>query len=167
MGRCYVKLSYVMFTPRIYEKWMRKTQVEKIQGILKRVKAGGRVLDLGCGAGFLEEFLPGAVALDIDPECLRKVDGPRVLADAARLPFRDGVFDTVFCIDFIHLLKKVDELGRVLSEHGIAVVTLFCNEYTKTQRLRELKSRFRSMRVKEEFFVGGREELDAVVVLEK
>jgi hypothetical protein len=53
-----------------------------------------------------------------------------------------------------------------LSKHGRAVVTLFCNEYTKTEKLRELKSLFRDMRVRDEFFVGGRE-LDAVVVLEK
>jgi ubiquinone/menaquinone biosynthesis C-methylase UbiE len=155
-----------MFTPRIYENWMQEIQLEKIKGILARVKPKGRVLDLGCGAGFLERFLPGAVALDIDLGSLRKVRGLRVLADAAQLPFKDAAFDTVFCIDFIHLFKKTGELTRVLSKHGRAVVTLFCNEYTKTEKLRELKSLFRDMRVRDEFFVGGRE-LDAVVVLEK
>lgn len=155
-----------MFIPRIYERWMEDIQLEKINGILMRVNPRGRVLDLGCGAGFLEKFLPGIVVLDIDLENLRKAKGIRVLADGAHLPFKDSAFDTVFCIDFIHLLKKTDELTRVLSNHGQAVVTYFCNEYTKMKRLEELKSRFQDMRVRDEFFTGSKE-LDAVLVLEK
>ncbi len=145
---------------------MEDVQPRKIDGILRRAPPRGRILDVGCGPGFLEKFIPEAVALDIDLDNLRKVRRKKVLADARYLPFRSSVFDTVFCIDSVHLFEKTDELERVLSPGGKAVITLFCTEYTKEERMEELKKKVRKLRVKEEFFVGDRE-LDAVVVAEK
>ncbi len=54
----------------IYEDWMKETQKEKIKEILNNVEPRGRILDVGCGPGFLEEFLPEAVALDKYPKYL-------------------------------------------------------------------------------------------------
>jgi SAM-dependent methyltransferase len=155
-----------MFTPRIYEAWMDDVQFNKIQGILSRVTPRGRVLDLGCGPGFLGRFLPESVALDLDIESLIKAGGDRVRGDARRLPFKDGVFDTVFCIDSLHLFKETEELRRVLSPEGTAIVTLFCSRYTKLERLKELKRWLKGFQIMKEFFVGDLE-LDAVVVLQK
>lgn len=145
---------------------MDDVQQGKMTGILRRVPARGRVLDLGCGPGFLERFVPEAVALDIDLENLRKAGGDMVLADAQHLPFKGCVFDTLFCIDSVHLFRDTAEVERVLTPGGKAVFTLFCNRYTRADRMRELKKRLSGLRVKEEFFVGDRE-LDAVVVVVK
>jgi SAM-dependent methyltransferase len=155
-----------MFTSRIYSTWMEDIQREKITGILERVSPRGRVLDLGAGPGFLGRHVPGAVALDLDLENLRRAVGHRVLGDARRLPFKSSVFGTVFCIDSVHLFLDTRELRRVLSPGGEAVVTLFCSRYNRGSRLRELRRRVKGLRVKDEFFVGGRE-LDAVVVAER
>lgn len=145
---------------------MREAQLEKIKGILSRVEPVGRVLDIGCGAGFLEGFIHGIVAVDVDRVNLRKSDGSKVVADGNRLPFRDAVFDTVFCIDVIHLLQKAGELARVLRQEGILVLTLFCNEYNQDARMKELRERAVGMRIIDEFYAGSRE-LDAVLVCSK
>lgn len=155
-----------MFTSRIYRAWMKEVQEDKIAGILERITPYGRVLDLGSGPGFLGRHISGAVALDLDLENLRRAVGPRVLGDARHLPFKNSAFDTVFCIDSVHLFLETRELERVLHPGGKAVVTLFCTRYNRDRRLQELKRRVTGLRIKEEFFVGRRE-LDAVVVVEK
>lgn len=154
------------FTGRIYEDWMRGVQDEKIAGILERLKPKDRVLDVGCGAGFLEAFIPEIYALDIDYENLKKADGIKIRASGEYLPFESSSFGAVFCIDVVHLLGWVKELMRVLVEEGVLILTSFCSEYNKWERLGELRELVKGMRVKQEFFVGSRE-LDAVVVATK
>lgn len=159
-----------LFTNLIYETWMRDIQGEKIIGILKKVTPEKNVLDIGCGPGFLEKFIKGSFSVDIDLENLKKVRGSKfkVLADGSRLPFKDKSFKTIFCIDTLHLLnagKISKEIERVLSS-GEAIVSMFCNEYTKSERLSELKSQFKNFDIKKEFFIG-KEETDAVIVIQK
>src|SRR5581483_6966006 len=45
----------------------------------------GPVLELGSGAGFLEEFVPNLITSDIFP-----VPGNRLVLDGQQLPFADG-----------------------------------------------------------------------------
>jgi SAM-dependent methyltransferase len=60
--------------------------------------AGGPVLDVASGSGALGRLLPAAVALDLSAAQLRHNPlGLRVLADAERLPFRDGGFAAAGC----------------------------------------------------------------------
>ncbi len=131
--------------------------------ILERVRPRGRVLDVGCGAGFLEALIPGIYVLDVDLENMKKADGIKLCASGECLPFKTSSFGTVFCIDVAHLLRGGDELARVLGEDGLLVLTSFCSEYNKWEKLRELKEGVKGMRVIDEFFVGSRE-LDAVLV---
>ena len=52
-----------------------------------------------------------------------------VQANAGKLPFADGVFDLITCLNFVHLFDKVDtkaafvsEMGRVLAPGGLLIV---------------------------------------------
>jgi SAM-dependent methyltransferase len=147
---------------KIYADWMREIQERKIKGILDQVMPEGRILDVGCGAGFLEKHLPNAYAVDIDLENLKKAGAAKVLASGDALPFKSKIFDTIFCINAIRLMRN-REIGRVLSSTGRAVASIFCSEYNKQEKLQWLKSEFKNWKIQKEFFVGSGE-LDAVIV---
>jgi ubiquinone/menaquinone biosynthesis C-methylase UbiE len=97
---------------------------------------GGRVLDFGCGAGGLTcriaERAREAVGLDIEQykldfaaaqaERLNVANARFVCSESAALPFDDGSFDSVFCVDVVEHLptpeRFVAEFRRVLRPGG-------------------------------------------------
>jgi SAM-dependent methyltransferase len=86
--------------------------------------AAGPVLDVASGSGALGRLLPAAVALDLSAAQLRHNPlRPRVLADAERLPFRDGAFGAVGCAFGINLFPDpataVAEMARVAPLVGL------------------------------------------------
>jgi ubiquinone/menaquinone biosynthesis C-methylase UbiE len=100
-----------------------------------------RVLDLGCGTGFflaeLEQRRPGAVGLDISHAMLQVseqyVPGARLItADAEKLPFKDGCFDTVFCKGSLHHTRDhvrfLKNCRRALSQDGVLIMSEPCND---------------------------------------
>ncbi len=80
------------------------------------LKAGNRVLDVGCAKGFLVKDLmkvcPGLEAFGLDVSeyalmrCEREVVGRLHLGTAARLPFPDNSFSAVISINTIHNLDR-------------------------------------------------------------
>ncbi|MCP5081964.1 MAG: class I SAM-dependent methyltransferase [Alphaproteobacteria bacterium] len=80
------------------------------------LKPGDKVLDVGCAKGFLVndmvEALPGleVYGLDISEyalmNCHENVAGRLHLGSADSLPFPDGSFDAVICLDCIHNLPR-------------------------------------------------------------
>ncbi|EIV94871.1 bifunctional 2-polyprenyl-6-hydroxyphenol methylase/3-demethylubiquinol 3-O-methyltransferase UbiG [Frankia sp. QA3] len=98
--------------------------------------AGKRVLDVGCGGGFTAEFLHqrGAQVSGVDPS-------PRLIEAASRhakdtgkdieyslgksesLPYADGSFDIVTCVDVLEHVESpgqaVSEIKRVLAPGGL------------------------------------------------
>lgn len=104
--------------------------------------AGARVLELGCGAGWLWDkggpTIPAELDLtlsDLSPgmvtEALARVRGrwPEAAgqaADAAALPFEDASFDIVLAMHMLYHLPEpalgVAEIARVLKPGGAAVV---------------------------------------------
>ncbi|MEE9611180.1 MAG: methyltransferase domain-containing protein [Desulfatiglandales bacterium] len=159
-----------LFTSHIYDDWMGTLQRYKIEQILSKVKIekNARVLDLGSGAGFFNDSLNNVVAVDVDEISLKKNRSTKVLGSGDAIPFKNSVFDVVFCLDTVHLLSGITDLTRVLHEGGMVVASRFCNEYNKVERLEELKKIFTEWDIVDEFFVGKSElELDAVLYLIK
>src|SRR6202165_4177334 len=80
------------------------------------LKPGMRILDVGCGKGFLVKDLmlecPGLEAFGLDVSryallhCEREVVGRLHLGSAESLPFPDGAFDCVLSINTIHNLPR-------------------------------------------------------------
>jgi len=93
----------------------------------------GRLLDVGCGRARRLEGTDAALAVGVDlvPRMLQcaTTTAPLAAADARALPFRDGMFDAVWCrlvIGHIPELQRVyAELARVCRCGGIVLVTDF------------------------------------------
>lgn len=88
--------------------------------------AAGRVLDVGAGDRWIQAHLPAQaeyIALDYPPTGRDLYHAkPDVFADAAHLPFADGVFDAVICLEVIEHVRDpqrvLDEIARVLRPGG-------------------------------------------------
>jgi 2-polyprenyl-6-hydroxyphenyl methylase/3-demethylubiquinone-9 3-methyltransferase len=90
-----------------------------------------RVLDLGCGAGFLANYLAArghhVTGIDTTPENLAvaRAHGTATyeLGDACNLPYEDATFDVVCAMDLIEHVEQperlVAEVGRVLRPGGM------------------------------------------------
>ncbi|MGP4023699.1 class I SAM-dependent methyltransferase [Actinomadura sp. 3N407] len=102
----------------------------------KLLTAGAsRVLDIGCGEGALSDALPHPppfrlVGLDASAILLRAHPGPRVQADATRLPFRDGTFDAAVAVNMLYHLDDprpaLREARRVLAPGGLLLASAIC-----------------------------------------
>ena len=116
---------------------------------------------MGAGPGFLEELIP-AIATDVDIDNLRNAKGTKVLCSGDELPFKSGVFDCVFCVDTVHLLKSAKELERVAK--GKLVLTAFCNENNYLERTEWLKG-LTKRKIEKELLIKAETEWDAALVL--
>ena len=152
-----------MLSRKLYKDWMAETQRAKLKQIVSRVKPKGRILDVGAGPGFLEELLPDAVATDVDSENIKLIKGLKVLASGDALPFKKGSFDTVFCIDTLHLLKGVSELRRVARAGGRIVAGMFCNEHNFGEMQARLGHLFPGQQ--ESFLIKAPQEWETVVIV--
>jgi SAM-dependent methyltransferase len=81
----------------------------------------GRVLDIGGGTAHIKQFSQNVLSVDI-----LKFPGIDVVADAHRLPFRDGFFAGVVMLDVLHHLERpiefLKEAARVLEPGGRLVM---------------------------------------------
>ena len=127
-----------MFYSKIYPKFMEETQKQKIREILEQVEVKGNILDIGSGPGFLEEFLPEAVAVDIDLENLREIKKEKVIATGDLLPFKKQTFDIAFCIDTIHKIENTSDIKSVSKK---LVVSIFCNKHNFEKKKKWLKDK--------------------------
>lgn len=97
--------------------------------LIGNLPAGARVLDLGAGPGSFPCERPDVVVVRLDlAKPHRLGQGSYVLADAARMPFRQASFDLVVSNHslehFTELDATVREIGRVLKPDGILYVAV-------------------------------------------
>jgi protein-L-isoaspartate(D-aspartate) O-methyltransferase len=111
------------------------------------LKAGDRVLDVGCGKAFLlyefTQAMPGLHVEGIDisdyaiSHAKEEVRAYLQVADAKKLPFEDNSFDLVFSINTLHnlycpeLFSALKEIQRVGRKHRYTVVESYRNELEK------------------------------------
>jgi ubiquinone/menaquinone biosynthesis C-methylase UbiE len=128
-------------------RWWRTTASKPATAL----KAGDRVLDIGCGKGFfLYEFtqaVPGIEVRGIDVSEYAIKNGKEEIRDrldvgtAATLPYADNSFDLVISINSLHNLKVYDlqsslrEAQRVGKGKGYIVVESFRTEEEKANLL--------------------------------
>jgi len=104
------------FLCRLYEEWYDL--------VYSQIPSGdGYVIELGSGAGFMKERIPGLITTDVLPvawvDCVLSPDG--------RLPFGDGTLKAIVMTDVLHHLNQprhfFREATRTVKPNG-AIVTI-------------------------------------------
>ena len=115
------------------------------------LKAGDKILDVGCGKGFqlleLERVLPGLELYGIDiseyavANAHEDIAGRLRVGNATSLPWPDNYFDYVFSITTLHNLHNYDlqkalcEIERVGKKHKYLCVESYRTEEEKANLL--------------------------------
>jgi|GEM_PF-1093565 len=112
------------------EKRTKPIQWEKYT-IMIDTPLKGRILDLGCGTGLLQEFLQQKIyGVDISFHMLKRSRTKEsvIQADIDFLPFRDSVFDAVLSFTSLQCLPSLDyifeEVRRVLKRGHPFIFTI-------------------------------------------
>lgn len=123
----------------IYDSFVRLMRVAPVPPLLESLKlqAHESLLDVGGGTGrvaaIAAEFTKKTVVLDPCEAMLRRVpvlpNLRTVHGRAQEMPFEDGSFDVVLCVDALHHIKDataaVREISRVLRPGGRVLVQEF------------------------------------------
>jgi ubiquinone/menaquinone biosynthesis C-methylase UbiE len=159
------------------ERWVVNNPTRVIQQRIEinafyrmmQLKAGARVLEIGCGRGagvalISEKFQPAIMhAMDLDFEMIKKAQKRnekynRVLAgtyvgDVLQLPYKDKTFDAVFGFGVLHHVPDwrggLAEIARVLKTGGSYFFeelypSLYQNFITRHILLHPAENRFKS-----------------------
>ncbi len=99
---------------RVYHDWYRSILADLPSG-------AGAILELGSGAGFLEQYLPELLTSEVFYQ-----SGVRLVADATALPFGDESLRGIVMTDVLHHLPDArrffSEAARCLRPGGVVVM---------------------------------------------
>lgn len=116
------------------------SKVESFQTIKEWLKGRKRIVDIGCGVGYLTSFWK-AVGIDNDPQAIKiaKKRFPKtkfILGDATKkLPFKTNSIDAVVCYNILEHLpdegreKFFKEAKRVLKKDGLFIASYIDEDY--------------------------------------
>lgn len=97
----------------VYDEWYRALAAE--------VGPARPVLELGGGAGYLADFIPGLISSDVRP-----TPAAKLLLDAQALPFGDGALGAIVMTNVVHHLPSAaaffHEAARVVRPGGVIAV---------------------------------------------
>lgn len=107
----------------------------KIRQIIK-VESPKKLLDIGCGKGFigkeLVNYVDEYIGLDISLTALKIakthiLDGHLIVGNASNLPLKDQTVDAIVCSEVLEHIpeyeKSISEMSRVLKMGGLLVIT--------------------------------------------
>lgn len=134
-----------------YEDWLatpwgrlvESIETETLRDLLSPIPTGARVLDVGCGTGWLGRTLVDhgwrVSGVDLSQRMLARAHQrfPVVCGDAARLPFRDGAFDAAVVsavLDFVPDPALVLREARRVARRRVVVLALARNSWLATRR---------------------------------
>ena len=102
------------FLWRIYDEWYRMISAYIPEG-------SGRVFELGSGAGFLGQYIPGLIASEVF-----LCPGIQLVLDARQLPFSSGSLKAIAMVDVLHHVSDIPaflvEAHRCLRPGGSIVM---------------------------------------------
>ena len=116
-------------------RYIERKRVRRILALLG-ARPGERVLEIGCGAGNILAQIPGGrrCGIDLAESLLAKAarrlakQGTLVQGDAEYLPFRDRVWQRVYCSEVLEHIPSpgtaLTEMRRIVADGGVAVVSV-------------------------------------------
>jgi 2-polyprenyl-3-methyl-5-hydroxy-6-metoxy-1,4-benzoquinol methylase len=139
------------FYKKIYEK---KPELRRVVEMVK-VKKGGRILDVGCGGGYLTECFPfyfkdsKIFGCDVSSTAIKyaKKYGTKKVTYKVmnkKLPYPSNYFDAITCLDVMEHIPDVNyfisEVKRVLKKDGVFFGAIPCEgePYTISWILKKL-----------------------------
>jgi len=115
----------------ILQKYWHSRRIIEIKRMLPTQL--GKILDVGCHAGFITENILRAVeyqtldGIDISKQAIKHAkkrikQGNFVVGDAHKLPYKQNQFDSLFCFEALEHLENppivIKEMKRVLKKNG-------------------------------------------------
>ena len=129
------------------EPHYRPENIQRVSNIISKLQKqtnGSKLLDIGCGMGFIidiaKNYFQSIDGVDITPAMIEKVNTEHssckinlTLVDSSKLPFSDNTFDVCTAHALLHHLDNIEptlkEVFRVLKPGGIFYSDLDPNYY--------------------------------------
>ncbi|WP_003545109.1 methyltransferase domain-containing protein [Desulfotomaculum nigrificans] len=129
------KVIYLKMVQMERNHWWYKGRREFISKLIRPyLRPNLHILDAGCGAGGTMEYMArygSVVGIDISEEMVeycRKEGLSAYHGSVTKLPFANGLFDLVLCLDVLEHLPMdqiaVEELKRVIRPGGLLVISV-------------------------------------------